>query len=473
MGILDHFPKGLTPRPVQAAVLREIERRWNQYDVLVINAPVALGKSAIASTIASWQRRARVVTPTNILVDQYSDSGMISCKSAGQFTCTTDSTMNCREVKQMAGGYCTNCTYGKQFQKGKTSPITVSTYHMLVAMRSQRKVHIFDEAHNIVNFLREQHTKKYWPHQQGIPEHCINDWEATREYLESQMELTKDMDTMLSELHDKNPLYIYEYTSGEWKGGGQAWGQQLPRRGEAEVLPLIRRYPIKLTTKHNPLWMPEGNQKLILMSATIGLTDLYELGLDQKRTYYIEAESPIPVENRPITTDYLGKVSRKNMKTILPKLVNKINEQQTRRDKGIIHLPYNLAAAVRKNISSKRFFFHDRTNTMSVLNQFKDSKDGIMIASGLYEGVSLDYDLARWQVIGKVPWPSLASPLQRYWTERNPDYYSWQTIKQLLQASGRVCRRPDDYGSTEIWDETFEKLRGSSLIPKWFTAAVQ
>lgn len=474
MSILDHFPPGLTPREVQRELLIQIERMWNNTDVFVINAPVALGKSAIAYTVAQWAGRARITTPTNILVDQYKSLIPNSVKSSGQFHCETQ-TSSCYNVKQLQGKYCNQCTYPGQFRKGKQAPITVSTYHMLAAMRSHRKVHIFDEAHNLVHYLRDQHTKRIWPHKYGMPENCVGDWKGTKRWLSSIMELPDSLDTMLTELYEKDPLYIYEYGQDMWSGGGSAYGVKL-MRGEPELLDCIYRYPININMLPNPLWNPDlRGQKLILMSATISRIDMDELGLNDgtRRVKYLEAKSPIPAENRPIMTDYVGNVNHGNISVMMDRIWERVQMMlETREHKGFIHMPYAMALRLKKKYNHPRLLFHDKTNTMKTLKNFKESSDKVMVGSGLYEGVSLDYDLARWQVISKVPWPSLASPLQQYWAKTNPDYYSWTAAKQLLQASGRVCRNPSDYGETLIIDGSFERLRTHRLMPKWFREAI-
>ncbi|MHA0110740.1 hypothetical protein ACXYUI_26825, partial [Klebsiella pneumoniae] len=52
--ILTYFPPGKSPREGQAAILLQIEREWDGYDVFVITAPTAAGKTEIAYTIAAW-----------------------------------------------------------------------------------------------------------------------------------------------------------------------------------------------------------------------------------------------------------------------------------------------------------------------------------------------------------------------------------------------------------------------------------
>ncbi len=99
------------------------------------------------------------------------------------------------------------------------------------------------------------------------------------------------------------------------------------------------------------------------------------------------------------------------------------------------------------------------------------------MASGLYEGVDLPYDAARWQLVGKVPFLSLADERIKRKAEENPDWYQWEAIKRVLQAAGRIVRAPDDEGVSYVFDSQFGRLwdrdqhRHIPLFPKFFRDA--
>jgi Rad3-related DNA helicase len=99
----------------------------------------------------------------------------------------------------------------------------------------------------------------------------------------------------------------------------------------------------------------------------------------------------------------------------------------------------------------------------------------VLVACGMYEGIDLSYDLARWQAICKVPYPSLGDAAVNERMIRRPESYAWSAIRDLLQATGRVCRSPTDTGITYILDSNFKVLRKRypDLFPDWFTAAIR
>ena len=66
-----------TPRKSQSDILQALQSNWKQYDVFVIQAPVATGKSRIAVSVADWVeaqgRTCAILTPSNILASQYAE----------------------------------------------------------------------------------------------------------------------------------------------------------------------------------------------------------------------------------------------------------------------------------------------------------------------------------------------------------------------------------------------------------------
>lgn len=487
--ILDHFPSGYTPSDIQTKVLLELQRRWNSSRVFVLNLEVASGKSFLAHTIAEWAAAnskgagsgARICTPTTVLVDQYArdfkDTPVI--KSAGHYTCDT------RKAKCgafAANSRCRGCVYNKARMSAASAPVSISTYHMQLALRSRRNLMIFDEAHNLPAKIREMHSHTIWAHRVRMPEECVGDFTLTKEWLNSLEdsyfeELSgQDGPVLRAFKHDLNEpnraLNFYTWGSNWWAGGGTAWGDEMSR-GERYELPQLNIIPIEVFDKPPVFW--DDRHKLVLMSATIGRPDLHELGLDRDRPVFIEGDSPIPPNNRPIFKDYVGRINYRSEDRLLDDLAAKLKHYlDTKEGRGVIHITYGLAKKLTKILSHDRLITHTRSNMRDQLKSFLKTDSGVFLASGMYEGVSLDYDKARWQAISKIAWPSLTDPLQNYRSKDEPDYYNWTTLKTVIQTAGRVCRRPDDYGETFVLDESFEKLlKCKHLIPKSFSDRIR
>jgi len=199
---------------------------------------------------------------------------------------------------------------------------------------------------------------------------------------------------------------------------------------------------------------------------------------------YLECKSPIHVARRPIYLDYVAKVRHGNFETATEQIADYIRDEllpKYKKQKGFIHTTYSQAKLLRKYLRGQedRLLFHSSETKGEVLREFKESdpREGkVLVASGMYEGVSLDYEIARWQAIAKVPWMSLADAATKHKADNDPEWYVWNTLKDLIQACGRVCRTPSDYGKTHILDGTMDSLLTEAekyeILPEWFADAL-
>lgn len=79
----------------------------------------------------------------------------------------------------------------------------------------------------------------------------------------------------------------------------------------------------------------------------------------------------------------------------------------------------------------------------------------------------------RFQIIAKVPWPSLGDRIIKERAAKSPAYYGWLCALKLVQSYGRIVRSKDDWGYTYIIDQGFEGfcMRNGAFLPKWFREA--
>ena len=221
---------------------------------------------------------------------------------------------------------------------------------------------------------------------------------------------------------------------------------------------------------------------IFLMSGTILNKELFcELnGLDSQKAVYYSIESPFDVKNRPIYYMPLGKMSYKQkeetFKNYVPYL-NKVLKKYSDK-KGIIHTnSFELASWISRDLSDPRLVYHDSSNKDEVLENHKSKTNvpSVIVSPSMGTGVSLDNDSARFQVIAKIPYPSLASKKNKMRQKMNPEWYSWRTIAELIQMSGRIVRNNKDWGDTIIIDGSFSDVLKYSghLLPKWFQSAIK
>ena len=220
---------------------------------------------------------------------------------------------------------------------------------------------------------------------------------------------------------------------------------------------------------------------VVLMSGTILDKSLFcQLnGLDVTKAVYYSIRSPFNPKNRPIFYMPLGKMSYKSKEETFKKYIPYIQKllDKYKNKKGIIHTnSFELAKWIEGAIKDPRLIFHDSSNKDEMLKLHKESPEPTVIVSpSMDTGVSFDNDDARFQIIAKVPYPSLGSQKNKLRQSNNPDWYSWKTVSGLIQMTGRPVRSNLDYADTIIIDGGFGDVikHSSHFIPDWIQEAIK
>jgi hypothetical protein len=327
---------------------------------------------------------------------------------------------------------------------------------------------IFDEAHQLLDMLAGKREIRLWQGSYRFPTglKTVADLIA---WIQGYLRTNED---------EKLRRALYQLI--RVRHGSVVHYRQMQSKGRSTVVLEV----LPSSTRDIPpwLWPTHKVRKIVLLSATIGPSDIDELGLGNRRVAYIQCDSPIPPERRQFIYDRRVNMAHKYVDKALPIFAGIVRDTLTTRpDKGLVHLPYTLAEQLRGLISDPRLLWHTSEDKAAVLEEFKSSPPSqgkVLVASGLYEGVDLPYDAARWQIIGKVPYLSLANPVVAAKVEEDPDWYAWQTWKRLLQASGRIVRAADDFGETLMFDANFERLlrdddaRPTPMVPAYFRKSI-
>lgn len=490
--IMDFFPNKLKPRDVQKNALLMLEEKWDKANIFVVNLPVASGKSAIAMTLAHWKKHASIITPTKLLVNQYHEEykyvHVLRAKSdywCDVFKCSVSKRPQSKKTgklckKDMGCGGC--ASYLRDLRKARVMPYLLSNYYIYLSHKLYRDTLIVDEAHTLIDMLKKMSTKKYWQFKYKFPSSVktrddVKKWvnelplERFNYHFTASGERTwaqqDGLEFLKEELNSYRPRYLINVTESNYHG---------------ENYPCLELTPLDIS-KEPPLMWPSQVQKMVFLSATISRKDIEQLGLSDKRIQYIQADSPILAERRPVVVpreaeSMAWKVQDQN----LPALVKFINEMACHHsdEKGLVHATYSLATKLKaynwpESIKS-RLIFHGKSNKTQMYDEFRTSEEPkILIASGMYEGIDLPYDAGRWQVLAKIPWPSLADPAIKFLCQEDEEWYAWETIKTVLQGCGRICRTPEDFGVTYIYDATFKRLykQNLTLFPSWFQSSVK
>jgi len=217
--------------------------------------------------------------------------------------------------------------------------------------------------------------------------------------------------------------------------------------------------------------------KTLLMSATIGEYESFRklLGIKKDEAIYLEVPSSFPIESRPVIyVDDVGSLNKFNLDSKLPGIKECIAEiiDRHKNERGLIHTAtYNISSFVEKSFKDKRFIFPKSGGLFSGLDSFKNSSNGILVSPSITQGLDMKDDLARWQIIVKVPFPYLGSERIKTRVDYMPEWYQYATALVIEQAYGRIVRHSGDYGVTYVLDMGIKRLEGS--LGTYFTEAIR
>lgn len=483
MTILKHF-KG-TPRGCQASALARLEEDWDSADVFVLSAPTAAGKTKMMSTISRWvykqfKLQSTILVPNNVLLDQVVESeGIYALKNMDSYSCMAggtqeDQPLTCAERKRIMGETCGQCVYRQRIRQIHKVPYRVANYYTYMAHKLYSPVVLVDEAHLLLNMAKELAAKHIWCDivslknwdQVRLPQ-FVDTYEKLLEWIEKREFKDKVWESLKEELKTGRMRYLVERGDKSYRGR---------MRDCLTLLPLDTSKEPKLEV----LWPNKKVKKIILLSGTVSKLEVEQLALAGKRVKYIEVESPIEAKRRPVFVEQgyglSYPVSQDNLSSLANRVVAICNMSPT--TKILVHIPYSLSAKILPMLREQlgdRVLSHGREDKIEVVDYFKTTKEPlVLLGSGLYEGVDLYGDDYQVQIICKVPWPFLGDPAWKYIAETHPERYAWQAIQQVVQAAGRICRGPDDFGSTFILDRSFRRLYNQQgiLFPEYFKQAV-
>lgn len=446
-----------TPRAGQVATLAAAPAAWPGADVLVVRAPVGAGKSRMAVALARWAGGATILTPTNNLLAQYTE------------------TWPDLPVPLYRADVPGTQAWLRHKAELAAAPVKGANYYSYLAHKLYSPTVIVDEAHRLVPMLQELEAITLWEHLTPWP-HWI---QTTADLLGFATSVADDGPSasragrlyakLVNKLAQHPDTYTVRVETADYRGR--------PRR-------CLRLLP--LTPRHNrPVLWPRRVKRLVFLSATFGAEDLYDLGLDARRVTVLDSPSPIPARNRPVVYAPVGSLGMAGRAASLPRLEAALGELLRRHpERGVIHATYGLAQELRAGALGRdpRLVWHSPDNAGRVLHDWLDvakkapSGDGrVLVACGMTEGIDLHGDRARWQAVCKLLYPDRSDPAVAAKLAVRPRAYAWSAARDVIQASGRVCRGPEDFGKTYILDADFGRLfaQNRDMFPGWFTEALE
>jgi Rad3-related DNA helicase len=215
--------------------------------------------------------------------------------------------------------------------------------------------------------------------------------------------------------------------------------------------------------------------KVVLLSATIIDHKNFARALGIKDYEYIEVGSSFDPKKSPIFVSSKYKLNYKTLKNALPGICQQIDQilNHHKNDKGIIHThTFEITEFIRSRVNSDRLLFRstNATNEDILKRHMDDESPTVLVSPSLTYGIDLRDSLARFQIIVKLPFPSLASKRIKQLFEVDKDWYENKMLNSIVQASGRATRNKDDYSTTYILDGNFINVvsKSKNKLPSHF-----
>jgi ATP-dependent DNA helicase DinG len=518
------------PREKQLEVLDFIERAIQAgYRDIVIAASTGTGKTALGVALCEWAKQEALSIPGNpggyylviqkILQDQITkdfETGKfkgvgVSIKSSVEYDCPYFK--NCGLGSRIQKRRCpckaeNQCSYAMQKSMFLGSSTGITNYPYLFAEHKYagnlpaRRVLVLDECSHVDSQLLKFNDLK-------LNQKLIDDWglELKIPELKTLSEFYGWISQVYEPVASEQAGIIMELanTDSDDKFAKQAVEMDQHVCKVHRALELIKKNPDNWV-----YWSEEDRNKQVdyiarpldaapyrpelvdamgsirlYMSAYPGPKEIFcrTLGLSLKDTAWKNVSSTFPPENRPIVLAFVGSMSKKNSDTTMPsflKIVGGIMESH-KNQKGLIHTcSYRIGEEIYNAYAGsehgKRLLFPRNADEREPMfkRHFESKDPTIIISPSMTEGFDFAGNLAEWQIIGKIPWPSLSDKQVLAKKEKDPMWYRLETAKTIIQASGRPVRSATDKAVTYILDQDFLLLWDTNrdLFPGWYQKAV-
>ncbi len=515
MHIADHFPFSEF-RQHQKETLDKIETALKTKKFVLVNAPTGSGKSVLAISIAKYFADTNILTTQRSLQDQYAETfpDLVVMKGKGNYPCAVDESMTCAKgpCKTNKSLQCADkelkfqeCPFYIAVAEAQAAAVVLHNFASFMyqtryaKLFEPREALIIDECHNVELMIMGFVSFKIYASALGyvIPmKERIEDYLAVMEDIKESIKgrISAIKNTAASAMTDrllkhklteeiedleKTQLKIDFFLGQANDLDNWVFNTELDDNGDLKSLEIK---PVFVSRFAREFLFNYGN-KVVCMSATIEpVSFARSLGIDHNDITYIEVPSTFPKENRPIWRSYVGRINNKTIDTLMPAIVEKVRKCLAHYpdSKGIIHThTYKISNAIKNAIPSNRLIFHGNGSGVSreeaIERHMMSPHPTVLVSPSMTEGLDLQGETGRWQLICKVPYGMLGDQQIATRSRKDPLWYQWCAVLAICQASGRVVRSASDHGETYIIDETFERLLSHhrKLFPTWFLEAIR
>lgn len=545
--ILKAFPKP-SYYPGQKEAIEQICAYYAAgYMDVILEGPTGTGKSAIAVTLARLLQ-AYMLTSQKLLQAQYEADfpELAVVRGRNAYSCDViqgyADVAPCVEFKRRTespceldpkGAYTGNpkhtCPYAEALVAGEQAHTTLFNYHAFYAHKNdgapdelrfpKRSLMIMDEAHGLEGVcmgmvqlvIDETHAQLQHTTMLDLVQNLHAEGPYVMAVIEASRTLTMEIKVLPSgkertKLFRKKAALLalaqrmveinwrYLKTLEEGYEGPSFESQWIMK---TETLPGSDR-PTKLTLKPvfagpfvPKMFFNRGSRRLF-MSATILDKKVFceSVGLKPETTAFVSIPCHFPVENRLVHVYPCGDLTYRTYPQGIKGVIQGIKRvlEHHKGQRGIIHThSFKVLKDIQWAIKDRRLIFQDAKtrDRNEYVDMLKESKDGVLVAPAMHEGLDLKDDWSRFQIIVKIPWPDFSDPQIQARAKVDDRWYVWQTALKMVQQGGRSVRSATDYAATYILDAAFfsfyersrvlegPKGKKVSMLPPWFRDALR
>jgi Rad3-related DNA helicase len=480
-GLLSLFPHDFV-RPTQVAALEVIARMFTEGNRFsIVEIPTGAGKSALAFATARYaatlddedfESGAYILTPYNNLAAQltsdFSGLGLTELKGKKHYGAKLTGTYE--DARADFFGSALGVTNYAYFLKARHMP--------------ERQVLILDEGHNLERILLGMADFKITPQtcraagiapppQFRTDENArIVDWLGTLLLPALRKQVRNCREANAQREWEDLAARVVGYTDEGDRSQWIAWTDE----------GALSAKPLSAVVQARDLF--ERSRHVVIQSATIFDFTTFRriLGIPDGALTF-SAPSDFPSCNRPIIYRPVGDMSRKAADETIPGLCTEIERivADFGQCKGVVHThSYSINERVFHHLAAKygnRIITHDRNphnRERAIQLHSASNSASVLVSPSLTEGIDLKDDLARFQVVCKVPYPRL-DPNTRERSAKDKSWYELQTAWALVQMIGRAVRSDTDSATTFVLDSNFERFvsRNERILPAWWRGAIQ
>ncbi len=490
------------------ALEKIIESFDNGKKYFLLNAPTGVGKSLIAVAACKLLGRGYITTHTKILQDQYVSSfDVATIKGRNNYKCRYIPKNTCEDcIKPILKScpFSDLCPYMIDRTRAILHNITImNNYYFTIVMNytdkfDNRPLLVVDEAHllenDLMSFVEINISKNVVKKYIGDIWTDVNDFEEALEFLNTLYHESSLKYSLVIEMA-KECLEYEDYDEAKELMKQSRLYEKLMRKIETilenkDIGWVVNKVKTKRTEKLllKPLHIHpftdlvfEHTDHVLLMSATLSKNYMKIYGIDEDDAEYLELPSPFPRQNRPLYIIPKYELSKTNLDKdyVMNWVVKCISLILSRHkfERGIIHTSStNLAKKIYDRLRAKfdRLYLIDSDNKDMVMEYLKQKDNSVLIGANLHTGLDFRDDLARFQIIVNLPYPSLEDPQVRARAKVDRDWYLTKMAERLIQSYGRAVRHERDRAVCYVLDKRLIKLinYNGEHFPVWFKEAV-